>query len=95
MTKHWAVQDAKARFSELLEASVTDGPQIITKRGVETAVFVSIGEWQRLQDLSKSIAEKRDGRPSLKDLLLNDPRRFELDIPPRGRMFTREPPEFD
>jgi len=74
MTKHWAVQDAKARFSELLEASVTDGPQIITKRGVETAVFVSIDEWRKLNGKSAQ---------SAKDLLLNDPRRFELDIPDR------------
>ena len=30
--KHWPVQDAKARFSELLDASVTDGPQMVTRR---------------------------------------------------------------
>ena len=84
MTKHWAVQDAKARFSELLEASVTDGPQIITKRGVETAVFVSIGEWQRLNG---------DKAKSAKYLLLDDPRRFELDLPDRKRMSAgRRPP---
>jgi hypothetical protein len=29
----WPVQDAKARFSELLEASITKGPQIVTRRG--------------------------------------------------------------
>lgn len=87
MTKHWAVQDAKARFSELLEASVTEGPQIITKRGVEMAVFVSMEEWRKLSGKSAQTA---------KDLLLNDPRRFELDIPDRKSVvFRREPPIFD
>ena len=38
MSKTWQVQDAKARFSELLETSLTEGPQIVTKRGVEAAV---------------------------------------------------------
>lgn len=39
----------KSRFSELLDASIESGPQIVTRRGVETAVLVSIDEWKRLQ----------------------------------------------
>ena len=31
MSKTWQVQDAKARFSELLETSLSEGPQIVTK----------------------------------------------------------------
>ena len=31
----WPVQDAKARFSELLDASLRDGPQVVTRRGVD------------------------------------------------------------
>ena len=61
MTKRWQVQDAKARFSELLEASLKEGPQIVTKRGLEAAVLVPIDQWRRLETLA---------RPSLKDLLL-------------------------
>ena len=49
MSKTWQVQDAKARFSELLETSLTEGPQIVTKRGVEAAVLVPIDEWRRLE----------------------------------------------
>ena len=30
MNKTWQVQDAKARFSEFLEASLAEGPQIVT-----------------------------------------------------------------
>ena len=48
----WQVYDAKARFSEFLEATIKQGPQIITKRGVETAVLISIEEWKRLRELS-------------------------------------------
>lgn len=40
MTGTWQVQEAKARFSEFLSASLTDGPQVVTRRGVETAVLV-------------------------------------------------------
>jgi prevent-host-death family protein len=31
--RSWQVQEAKARFSELLEASLKEGPQVVTKRG--------------------------------------------------------------
>jgi len=58
----WQVYDAKARFSEFLDASLKDGPQVITKRGVEAAVLISIDEWKRLSAQS---------RPSLKKILLN------------------------
>ncbi len=35
--KTWPVQDAKARFSELLDTCLREGPQIVTKRGAEAA----------------------------------------------------------
>lgn len=90
--KVWPVQDAKARFSEMLEASVKEGPQIVTKRGVETAVLVPIEEWRRLKE---SEIQPTERRPTLKELLLSDPRRFELDIPPRGQWKHRPPLDFD
>lgn len=70
----WPVQDAKARFSELLDAAVNKGPQIVTRRGVETAVLVPIEEWRRLGKLR---------RPSLKELLLAPEPRFEDCSPAR------------
>ncbi len=74
MSNIWQVQDAKARFSEMLETSLADGPQIVTKRGVETAVLVPIEQWRRLQQLS---------RPSLKELLLTPEARTEVVLPRR------------
>jgi prevent-host-death family protein len=79
--KIWPVQDAKARFSEFLDACITDGPQMVTRRGVEAAVLVPIEVWQRLQ---------ASARPSLKQLLLSDiARTADLMIPPRGRARRR------
>ncbi|MDA0243186.1 MAG: type II toxin-antitoxin system Phd/YefM family antitoxin [Chloroflexi bacterium] len=72
----WAVQEAKARFSEFLEACVAEGPQMVTKRGVETAVLVPVEIWQRLEAAA---------RPSLKQLLLSDVGRGELVLPARGQ----------
>jgi antitoxin Phd len=38
----WQIQDAKARFSELLDAAIENGPQVVTRRGIEIAVLVPI-----------------------------------------------------
>jgi len=83
----WPVADAKARFSELLDATLKEGPQIVSRRGVETAVIIPIAEWKRL---------KASARPTLKELLL-DPGgpRFEDVVPPRGKLRSRRVPEFD
>jgi antitoxin Phd len=82
--RRWAVQEAKAKFSELLDRALDEGPQIVTKRGIEAAVLVPIERWRRLEQAA---------RPSLKDLLLAPEPRFEggLPVPPRGRRRRREP----
>ena len=49
----WQVYDAKARFSEFLDATLKDGPQVVTRRGVETAVLVPIDEWKHLRERAR------------------------------------------
>jgi len=78
----WPVQDAKARFSELLDACVSEGPQVVSRRGAETAVLVPIEEWRRLQAAA---------RPSLKQLLLTDVARTDMLVPARGKARRRQP----
>ncbi len=72
--KTWPVQDAKAKFSELLRASLRDGPQLVTLRGKEVAVLAPADEWRRL---------KLASTPSLKALLLGSEPRFEVSVPDR------------
>ncbi|GAB6058950.1 type II toxin-antitoxin system Phd/YefM family antitoxin [Desulfonatronum parangueonense] len=77
----WPVHDAETRFSEFLNACIAEGPQLITRRGVETAVLVPIKEWQRLRAAS---------HPSLKQLLLTDSARTEMLVPERGQRARRK-----
>jgi antitoxin Phd len=81
----WQVQTAKARFSEFLNQTLKEGPQVVTRRGVETAVLVSIEEWRRLQGVSKL---------DWKKVLLEGPR-FEIPLPKRGQYKHRPPVVFD
>ena len=86
MSKEWQVQEAKARFSEMLETSLADGPQVVTKRGVEAAVLVPIDQWRRLLRMT---------RPDLKELLLAPEARTDSLTPPRRVLPRRAPPRFD
>lgn len=43
----WPVADAKARFSEMIDRALSDGPQTITRNGRRTVIVVSIEEWER------------------------------------------------
>ena len=82
MSRKWPVQDAKSRFSEFLDTTLAEGPQIVTKRGVETAVLVPIEQWRKLQRMT---------RPDLKALLLAPEARTEDLTPPRGQHRHRSP----
>jgi antitoxin Phd len=82
----WPVQDAKARFSEFLETCLRDGPQVVTKRGAEAAVLVPVDQWRRMQ---------QSARPTLKDLLLSESLRMDIQVPKRGQQGRRKPPRFD
>ncbi len=80
----WQVQEAKARFSEFLSRALTEGPQVVSRRGVATAVLVPIEEWERL----------KGARPDWKHVLLADEPRAELPLPKRGRWKLRPPVRF-
>jgi len=80
----WPVQDAKARFSELLDTCLQNGPQMVTKRGaeaaVEAAVLVPVDTLRQVEGAA---------RPTLKELLLAPEPRAELAMPDRGRFLRR------
>ena len=66
----WQLQQAKQRFSEVVQRALDDGPQVVTRRGEEAVVIVSAADFQRLT-----------GRvPDFKQFLLEGPDLGELEI---------------
>ncbi|KLI98865.1 type II toxin-antitoxin system Phd/YefM family antitoxin [Luteimonas sp. FCS-9] len=82
--KTWQVQEAKARFSELLRVTVEDGPQIVS-HGRPTAVVVPMEQWQRLQQRPRS----------LKALLQAPDGPDGVILPRRGRLRRHDPEALD
>lgn len=52
----WQLQEAKRRFSELVEAAIMRGAQMVTKHGKPAVVVISAEEYQRMEAPKKSIA---------------------------------------
>ena len=50
----WQVQEAKSRFSEVIERARTEGPQTITRHGAERAVVISIEDYHALSRTSRT-----------------------------------------
>jgi prevent-host-death family protein len=77
------LQEAKAKFSEVVEAALKDGPQIVTRRGIEVVAIVPIEQWKQTQVRNEHYL----------DALLKGPRHENL-VPKRIKLRMRKPPKF-
>lgn len=64
---HWQIQDAKQRFSEMIRAVTSEGPQVITRHGEDVAVIMEIGEYHRLTRRAMDLPSVLLGGPKLDD----------------------------
>jgi prevent-host-death family protein len=78
----WPLQDAKARFSEVVRRAKADGPQLVTYHGVETAFVVAAEEFRRLRPKRRSFIDALLDGPKLDDKTVNAINRRSRD---RGR----------
>ena len=76
----WQLQEAKQKLSEVIEKALQEGPQVVTRRGEEVVVILSMKEFQRL----------REPRPDFKAFLLGGPDLGTLPLE-RSRELPREP----
>ena len=51
----WQIQEAKARFSEMVERTLREGPQTVTRHGRPVAVLVSVDQYQRLRARDRTL----------------------------------------
>ncbi len=65
MRETWQLQEAKAKFSELVEKAVSSGPQFVTKRGQDSVVIISIGEYEKMKRPKESLVSFFKKAPKL------------------------------
>jgi prevent-host-death family protein len=57
MNRKWQLQEAKNKFSNLVEIAKNEGPQLITKNGKDTVVILSIDEYKKLVKPKTNLVE--------------------------------------
>lgn len=65
----WQLQEAKSRFSEVIDLTLSEGPQLVTRRGQDAVVILAASDYKRLS-----------GAPSLLQVLQNAPCGEPLDL---------------
>jgi antitoxin Phd len=68
MGAKWSLQEAKNKFSAVVEAARRKGPQTVTRRGQDAVVVVSAEDFERLRKLEE------ERKPSLAEFLLSGPK---------------------
>jgi antitoxin Phd len=53
----WQLQEAKSRFSELVELTLKEGPQLVTRRGEEAVVIIAAKDYRRLSGQTTTLME--------------------------------------
>lgn len=53
----WQVQDAKNKFSEVIERALKQGPQLVTRRGEKTVIIMSYKEYMRMKQSQSKLSE--------------------------------------
>lgn len=71
----WALQDAKARLSEVIRKAETDGPQLVTVHGEEKVIVVAVAEYRKLkgEPTGRAIVDALAASPH-KEIELEQPR---------------------
>lgn len=57
MARIWQLQEAKSHFSEVVEQAIGQGPQIVSRRGVEVVVILSYQEYKRMRHTRLPLGE--------------------------------------
>jgi prevent-host-death family protein len=57
MKRVWQLQEAKNKFSKVVEQALSQGPQVVTRRGVETVIILSTAEYRKLKSSQKKLSE--------------------------------------
>lgn len=96
----WQLQDAKAKLSKVIATAKKQGPQIITQRGVSTAVVIPFKEWEILS-ANEDSSKWRPGVPLSPEQHRENERLLkffqscpEFDLPERAHIRMKKPVKF-
>jgi prevent-host-death family protein len=83
MVKYWQLDEAKNKFSELVDKALTQGPQVVSREGEEVVVVLSKKEYERLKKSQTSLVDFFQNSPLVGvDLDLDRDKSYPRDVEP-------------
>lgn len=76
----WQLQEAKSRFSEVVDLSIKEGPQLVTRRGEEAVVILAVNDYRRLSGQATNLMDCLLNAPRGEPLVLDRPRESIRDL---------------
>jgi prevent-host-death family protein len=76
----WQLQEAKSRFSEVVDLTLKEGPQLVTRRGEEAVVILAANEYRRLSGQTANLMDCLLNAPRGEPLVLDRPRESIRDL---------------
>lgn len=67
---HWQLQDAKNKFSKLVDKAQHNGPQVVTKHGKDAVVVLSVNEYNKLTKPKTNLVKFFQASPLAKEHLV-------------------------
>ena len=67
MNRSWKLQDAKAKFSQVVNDALKVGPQFVTRRGREAVVILSVEEYEKIINKKQTLKEFLLSCPKMDD----------------------------
>jgi len=67
----WQLQEAKSRFSEVVDLTLKEGPQLVTRRGEEVVVILAANEFRRLSGQTMNLIDCLLSAPRGEPLVLD------------------------
>lgn len=67
----WQLQEAKSRFSEVVDLTLKEGPQLVTRRGEEAVVILAANEFRRLSGQTTNLIDCLLSAPRGEPLVLD------------------------
>lgn len=66
----WQIQQAKSHFSEVIDMAITQGAQLVTRRGNEVAVILSVKDYEQISGRSNHLLDTLLNAPKGDDLVV-------------------------
>lgn len=79
-TQKWQIQEAKSKFSQVIDSAISQGAQYVTRRGHKVAVILSVEDYESMKNANNNLLDTLLNAPKGEALIIDRPDEIIRDI---------------